>query len=102
MLREKRMKSYVNRGNELIAKGKENDAMSMVENGLKYYSNNIIRAISPYAVADAGLIILALRHIAYEIEVKNAGAKEFAEGLDKCIHKPHITEQERIKKPNRS
>lgn len=101
VLGEKRMKSYVNRGNELIAKGKEKEAMSLVESGLKYYLNNIIKALRPYATADAGLIILALRHVANEIEANNVGSKEFAEGLDKCIEKPHIPEQQKVKKPNR-
>lgn len=99
--RESRMSSYVDRGNKLIADGKEKEAMSLVEDGLRYYSNNIIKSISPYSTADAGLIVLSLRHIANEIEVNNKGAKEFAAGLDKCVDKPHIPEQRKVKKPNR-
>ena len=99
--KEVRMRSYVSRGNELIANGKEKEAMSLVEDGLRYYSNNIIKAISPYSTADAGLIVLSLRHIADEIEANNKGAKEFAAGLDKCVDKPHIPEQRKVKKPNR-
>ena len=41
-LKEKRMKSYVNRGNSLLQEGKQKEAMNMVADGLKYYSNNII------------------------------------------------------------
>ena len=52
--KEVRMRSYVSRGNELIANGKEKEAMSLVEDGLRYYSNNIIKSISPYSTADAG------------------------------------------------
>lgn len=101
MFREKRMKSYINRGNELIDKGKPEEAMSLVEDGLRYYSNNIIKSISPYSTADAGLIVLSLRHIANEIEANNKGAKELAEGMDKCVAKPHIPEQRKVKNPNR-
>lgn len=99
-IKEKRMKSYVVRGNELIANGKTKQAMEMVSDGLKYYSNNIIRSISPYAEADAGLIVLVLRHIADQVEAKNVGAKELAEGLDKCVEKPPLQETQKIKKPN--
>ena len=62
-----RMSSFVVRGNELITNGKTQDAMRLVERGLQYYSGNIINAISPYAKADAGLIVLVLRHLADEV-----------------------------------
>lgn len=97
---EKRMKSYVTRGNELMQKGKNEEAYKMIEDGLGYYSENVVRAISPYAMADAGLIVTVLRHIANEVEEKNAGAKELAEYLDKKVHKPVFTERTEIKKPN--
>lgn len=98
--KEKRMKSFVNRGNELLQKGKQKEAMTTVEDGLKYYSNNIISAISPYSAADAGLIVTALRHIANEVEVKNAGAKELADYLAKNVNAPALTEEQKIRKPN--
>ena len=98
---KKRMSSYVDRGNELIAKGKTKSAMKLVERGLKYYSQNIIEAISPYAKSDAGLIVLVLRHLADEVEKNNPGAKELAEGMEKCVKKPTLEEYEKVQKANR-
>lgn len=96
-----RMSSYVDRGNKLIAEGKTPEAMKLVERGLQYYSENIINAISPYAKADAGLIVLVLRHLADEVEKGNPGAKELAAGMEKCVNKPALTEIEKTKKANR-
>lgn len=99
--RKERMSSYVDRGNKLIADGKTPEAMRLVEKGLQYYSEKIINAISPYAKADAGLIVLVLRHLANEVERGNPGAKELAEGMEKCVKKPTLTESEKIRKANR-
>ncbi len=98
---KERMSSFVDRGNKLIADGKTPEAMKLVERGLQYYSEKIINAISPYAKADAGLIVLVLRHLADEVERGNPGAKELAEGMEKCVNKPTLTEIEKVKKANR-
>lgn len=100
-LGKSRMSSYVDRGNKLIAKGKTSQAMKLVERGLQYYSENIINAISPYAKADAGLIVMVLRHLADEVERGNPGAKELAEGMGKCVNKPTLVEIEKVRKANR-
>ena len=100
-LMKPRMSSYVDRGNELIAKGKTKQAMNLVSHGLQYYSERVIGSISPYVKNDAGLIVLVLRHLADEVEKNNPGAKELAAGLEKCVGKPSLQEIERIKKPNR-
>ena len=96
-----RMSSYVERGNKLIAEGKTKEAMNLVSHGLQYYSERAINSISPYAKADAGLIVLVLRHLANEIEKNNPGAKELADGMEKCVGKPSLQEIEKIKKSNR-
>ena len=96
-----RMSSYVDRGNKLIAEGKTKEAMNLVSHGLQYYSERVINSISPYAKAEAGLIVLVLRHLANEIEKNNPGAKELATGMEKCVGKPSLQEIERIKKPNK-
>ena len=101
MFGKERMSSYVDRGNELIRKGKTNEAMRLVERGLQYYSGKIINAISPYAKADAGLIVLVLRHLADEVERNNPGAKELYEGMKKSVNAPALSEIERIEKANR-
>ena len=98
---KERMSSYVDRGNKLIADGKMPEAMKLVEKGLQHYSEKIIGAISPYAKADAGLIVLVLRHLADEVERGNPGAKELYEGMKKCINAPSLTEIEKVKKANR-
>ena len=98
---KERMSSYVDRGNKLIADGKMPEAMKLVEKGLQHYSEKIISAISPYAKADAGLIVLVLRHLADEVERGNPGAKELYEGMKKCINAPSLTESEKVKKANR-
>ncbi len=99
---EKRMSSYVDRGNRLINEGKTPQAMRLVEKGLQYYTESIINAINPYAKADAGLIVLVLRHLADEIERENHGAKELYEGMKKCVIAPSIAEIEKIRKANRT
>ena len=48
-LMKPRVSSYVDRGNELIAKGKTKQAMNLVSHGLQYYSERVIDSISPYA-----------------------------------------------------
>lgn len=80
-LMKPRVSSYVDRGNELIAKGKTKQAMNLVSHGLQYYSERVIDSISPYAKNDAGLIVLVLRHLADEVEKNNPGAKELAAGI---------------------
>lgn len=96
-----RMSSFVDRGNKLIADGNTSEAMKLIERGLQYYSEEIINAISPYAKADAGIIVMVLRHLANEVERGNPGAKECYEGMKKCVTAPPLNEIEKIKKANR-
>ncbi len=98
---KEKMSSYIDRGNKLIAKGKTAEAMRLVERGLQYYSEKVINAISPYSKADAGLIVLVLRHLADEVEKGNPGSKELYEGMKECVNTPTLSEIEKIKKPNR-
>lgn len=96
-----RMTSYVNRGNQLIAQKKTPEAMKLITDGLQYYTKKVIDSISPYAKADAGLIVLVLRHLADEVEKNNPGAKELYEGMKDIVGKPELKEIERTKKANR-
>lgn len=98
---KERMSSYVDRGNKLISAGKTPEAMKLIEKGLQHYSEKIINAISPYAKADAGLIVLVLCHLADEVEKGNPGAKELCEGMKKCVNTPSLTEIEKVRKANR-
>lgn len=100
-----RMASYIDRGNEILAKkGRTKRAvrqsMKMVENGLQYYSGRILQAVNPYSKSDAGLVVIALRHIADEIE-KNEGAGAFVKEMSKCLDFPETSTKEKIQKANR-
>ena len=52
-IKEKRMQSYVLRARKLVQEGKNKEGTEMLNDGMNYYSKNIIRALSPYATADA-------------------------------------------------
>ena len=96
-----RMSSFVDRGNALIAKGKTPEAIKLVERGLQYYTERVVKSLSPYAKSDAGLISLVLRHIADEIEKNNSGAKGLREGLEEMTTTPPLIEKEKVQKANR-
>ena len=93
-IKEKRMKSFAIRANVLLLDKKHTEAAKAVSDGLQYYSHNVIKAIYPYAAADAGMIVVVLRHLADEMESKNVGAKEFAEWLDKHTKESPLTEMQ--------
>lgn len=96
----KRMSSFVTRGQELIGQKNTKGAMEIIAEGLQHYSEKILNAISPYAQADAGLVVIALRHMANEIERNNPGTREFVQQMDKCIIKPTLTEITKVQKAN--
>lgn len=96
-----RMQSFVNRGNNLLEKGKKEAAMKLMMNGFEYYTGRVIKALWPYATCDAGMLVIVLRHLADQIEKKNEGAKEFAEGMSKILVFPELEEIERVEKANR-
>ena len=98
---EKRMSSFVDRGNKLIAEGKTKEAMKLITHGLQHYSDLILRALTPYSESDAGLLVFALRHIADEIEKNNPAAKPLYEGMKKVVIAPPLTEIQKVKKANR-
>lgn len=46
---EKRMSSFVDRGNKLIAEGRTKEAMKLITQGLQHYSDLILHALTPYS-----------------------------------------------------
>jgi len=80
-----RMSSYMSRGQKLIEAGKTPDAMRLVTRGFQHYAERVLKAIQPYAKADACMLVLILRHIADEIERNNPGTKEQVEVLKKAV-----------------
>lgn len=55
-----RMQSFVTRGNNLVQNGKTESAMKLMASGFDYYSRRIIKAVTPYATADAGMLVIVL------------------------------------------
>lgn len=60
-IKEKRMRSYIGRANILMQNKKEKEAAKAVSDGMQYYSNNVIKALSPYAAADGTKWIYFIR-----------------------------------------
>ena len=50
-IKEKRMQSYFLRAKKMLQEGKNKEGAEMLSEGLNYYSKNIIKAITPYAVS---------------------------------------------------
>lgn len=87
-IKEKRMQSYFLRAKKILQEGKNKEGAEMLSEGLNYYSKNIIKAITPYATADAGIISMVLRNLADGIEENNPGAKELRMWVENDTTKP--------------
>ena len=100
-IKEKRMQSYVLRARKMVQEEKNKEGAEMLSEGLNYYSKNIIKALTPYATADAGIISMVLRNLADDIEKNNPGAKELRMWAENNTVKPELKETIKIKKPRR-
>ena len=94
------MQSYVLRARKMVQEEKNKEGAEMLSEGLNYYSKNIIKALTPYATADAGIISMVLRNLADDIEKNNPGAKELRMWAENNTVKPELKETIKIKKPN--
>lgn len=100
-MRKIKMTSYVDRANKLIQTGNTPDAMKLITRGISYYSERILKAIIPYATADAGLLVFVLRHLANEIEkAGGSGAKILTTWCEKNVKCGEVKFDTRIEKPN--
>lgn len=97
--KKERMASYVLRSNNLMASGNPGEAKKMLSNGMKYYSGKVIKAISPYASADAGLLSFALRTLANELEASQPGSRALREELERITEGALSKSTEKIQKP---
>ena len=97
--KKERMASYVLRSNNLMASGNPGEAKKMLSNGMKYYSGKVIKAISPYASADAGLLSFALRTLANEIEASQLVSRALREELERITEGTLSKSTEKIQKP---
>lgn len=98
-IKEKRMQSYVLRARKLVQEGKNKEGTEMLNDGMNYYSKNIIRALSPYATADAGIVSMVLRNFADDIEKNNPGAKELRIWVENNSTKPELKEEIKVAIP---
>lgn len=98
-LKKERMTSYVLRANKLMGSGNPREAKKMLSNGMKYYSGKVIKAISPYASADAGLLSFALHTLANEIEASQPGSRALREELERITEGALSKSTEKIQKP---
>lgn len=98
--KENRMQSYVLRARKLVQEGKNKEGAEMLSKGMNYYGENIIKALSPYATADAGIISMVLHNFADDIEKNNPGAKELRMWAENNTTKPELKETSKVKKPN--
>lgn len=92
-------RSYFARSDECMAKNDTKKAMNIMCEGITDYSNRIIRALTPYPTKDAGLLVIALRHLADQLEKNNTGAKELYDGLKDILIKPELKEEIRYHTP---
>lgn len=99
-IKEKRMQSYVLRARKLVQEGKNKEGTEMLSKGMNYYGQNIIKTLTPYATADAGIISMVLRNFADDIEKDNPGAKELRMWAENNTVKPELKETIQFKKPN--
>ena len=91
----------MNKGNRQIEEGKTALAMQTVVDGCNYYTNKIIKAINPYPVADAALVVLALRTYASAIENENPESIPLLKTLEKILDVPVFnteTQKERTRR----
>lgn len=89
-IKEKCMQSYFLRAKKMVQEGKDKEGAQMLSEGLNYYSKNIIKALTPYATADAGIISMVLRNLADGIEENNPGAKELRMWVENDTTKPEL------------
>lgn len=96
-----RMSSFVVKANKLYESGEHVRSVDVLRQGLDYYSGRIAKAVSPYAVPDAGLLAASLRDFADEIERNNVGAKELSAEIRKCFKGPYVKQSTVYEKPTK-
>jgi len=90
--------SYVNRGNKQIQEGNTPLAWQTVIEGLNYYQGKALKAFNPYPVADAALVVVALRSFADSIEKANPTCEPLVQDLQNRLKAPDITHTEKFHK----
>lgn len=86
----KKQGSYVVKGNKQIQEGDTVAAMQTIIEGLNYYQNKAIKALNPYPVSDAALIVLTMRTFADAVEKQNPDCKALVKELDRRMKSPEF------------
>jgi len=101
-MKSERMTSFFDRIQGKLFENKRPEAEELLLRGLKYYTNRVIRGISPYAQKDAGILAKCLRDVAASIEESNPGSKELRETLDRSCSRPELKQRQVIERANKS
>lgn len=83
------------KGNKQIQDGDTVAAMQTVIEGLNYYQNKVIKALNPYPVADAALVVLTMRTFADAVEKQNPDCKALVKDLDRRMKAPDFQATEK-------
>lgn len=86
----KKQGSYVIKGNRQIQEGDQVAAMQTIIDGLNYYQNKVMKALNPYPVSDAALIVLTMRTFADAVEKQNPDCKALVKDLDRRLRSPNF------------
>lgn len=92
----KKQESFINKGNRQIQEGNTLGAMHTVIGGLNHYQNKVIKALDPYPVSDAALLVMALRNFADAIEKENPNCIPLVQDLSKRMKSPDFQTTEKI------
>ena len=95
-----KMTSFITRIREAISLQQNEAATELMVSGMKYYTNRILHAVTPYSKADAGMLSAALRTVAKQLEADNPGADEVRDVFEKTSCLPKLYQIEVIEKAN--
>lgn len=94
----KKKEAYVTKGNRLIEEKRLKEATEVVVEGLNFYQNKVIKAVDGHPVADTALVVVALRHMADQLEQQEPSCRGLVKWLSKITTKPELQAQKKVEK----
>nr|DAM11165.1 MAG TPA: hypothetical protein [Caudoviricetes sp.] len=94
----KKKEAYVTKGNRLIEEKRLKEATEVVVEGLNFYQNKVIKAVDGHPIADTALVVVALRHMADQLEQQEPSCRGLVKWLNKITTKPELQAQKKIEK----
>lgn len=94
----KKKEAYVTKGNRLIEEKRLKEATEVVVEGLNFYQNKVIKDVDGHPVADTALVVVALRHMADQLEQQEPSCRGLVKWLSKITTKPELQAQKKIEK----